>query len=444
MLILLRLLTFVRPYKKLTALVLTSTILTGIFLMLTPQIIQWTLDNTNLSQGKLEIGTLLLAGLAILITSMMRGVFYYLQQYEGERLSQQIAYDLRNEIYDRLQRLSFAYHDKAQIGQIMSRATQDVEGVRFYINMGVIRLIYTLGLIIIAFVLMAITNWHLALVSCAVLPFIAAQSIYTQSKMRPMWLNVQDGMGRMGTVLQENLSGVRVVKAFSREEFESKKFKKDVDYLFDWSFATNRLQAWNQPMLVGLGALASVFAVWYGGHLVVDGQLKIGELTAFLIYLTVLQLPVRSLGFVITILARAQSSGERIFEIIDAESAVKEKPNPVELNDVRGEVTFDHVAFGYDSVSAVLKDVSLDAKPGEMIALLGPTGTMSPAAVSRSTGTISATSRSPRCAARSASCNRMSSCSWTRSARTSATRGWAQQTKTSKTPPRSPASTTSS
>jgi ABC-type multidrug transport system fused ATPase/permease subunit len=374
MLILLRLLTFVRPYKKLTALVLTSTILTGIFLMLTPQIIQWTLDNTNLSQGKLEIGTLLLAGLAILITSMMRGVFYYLQQYEGERLSQQIAYDLRNEIYDRLQRLSFAYHDKAQIGQIMSRATQDVEGVRFYINMGVIRLIYTLGLIIIAFVLMAITNWHLALVSCAVLPFIAAQSIYTQSKMRPMWLNVQDGMGRMGTVLQENLSGVRVVKAFSREEFESKKFKKDVDYLFDWSFATNRLQAWNQPMLVGLGALASVFAVWYGGHLVVDGQLKIGELTAFVIYLTVLQLPVRSLGFVITILARAQSSGERIFEIIDAESAVKEKPNPVELNDVRGEVTFDHVAFGYDSVSAVLKDVSLDAKPGEMIALLGPTG----------------------------------------------------------------------
>jgi len=372
--ILLRLLTFVRPYKLLVSVVLISTILTGIFLLATPQIIEWALDHTHLAQGKLETDTLLLAGLAILGTSLLRGLFYYLQQYEGEKLSQQIAYDLRNDIYDRLQRLSFAYHDKAQIGQIMSRATQDVEGVRFYINQGVIRLIYTLALIFIAFGLMVAANWKLALVSCAVLPIIATQSIIVQTRLRPMWLKVQDGLGRMGTVLQENLSGMRVVKAFGREEFESQKFKKEVDDLFTWSFATNRVQAWNQPALIGMGAFASVLAVWYGGHLVASGELGIGQLTAFLIYLVLLQMPVRTLGFVITIFARAQSAGERIFEIIDAESAVKEKPDAIELRDVRGEVRFEHVSFGYDTVSAVLKDVSFTAQPGEVIALLGPTG----------------------------------------------------------------------
>jgi ATP-binding cassette subfamily B protein len=372
--VLIRLLAFLRPYKLQTLSVFLSTLVTGAFALATPRIIGWALDSTNLKAGSFDKTGLVIAGVAILGSSVMRGIFYYLQQYQGETLSQQVAYDLRNQIYDRLQRLSHAYHDKAQIGQIMQRATGDVEGVRFYINMGVIRLVYTLVLLLAALVLMLLSNWRLALVSWAVLPLIAARSYYVSSRMRPMWLKVQDGMGRLGTVLQENLSGVRVVKSFSREEFESKKFVREADDLFLWSFGTNRIQAFNQPLLVGLGSLSLVFAIWYGGHLAVSGSVKIGVLTEFLLYLTILQMPVRSLGFMINIIARAQSAGERIFEIIDAESAVKEKPTAYELKAVEGAVRFDHVAFGYDSISAVLRDVNIEAKPGEMIALLGPTG----------------------------------------------------------------------
>ncbi len=373
--ILLRLLSFLRPYKLKTSIVVVSTILTGFFVLASPKIIGWAIDNTNLGKTKnLDKGGLVIAGLAILISSALRGLFYYLQQYQGETLSQQVAYDLRNLIYDRLQRLSYAYHDKAQIGQIMSRATGDVEGVRFYINMGVIRLFYTIVLLLTAFGLMVFSNWRLTLVAWAMLPIIAWRSYSMASRMRPMWLKVQDGMGRLGTVLQENLSGVRVVRSFSREEFESEKFKREADDLFDWSFKANRLQASNQPLMGALGLLTLVFTIWYGGHLAVSGSVTVGELTEFLLYLTILQLPVRSLGFMVTMFARAQSSGERIFEIIDAESAVKQKPDAYELAQVEGGVRFNNVSFGYDAISPVLREIQIEAKPGEMIALLGPTG----------------------------------------------------------------------
>src|SRR5581483_3145809 len=169
--VLLRLLGFLRPYKARTTVVLISTFLTGLFVLMTPSILGWAIDNTNLAPGKdLDKLGLVLAGAAILTSSLLRGIFYYLQQYQGETLSQQVAFDLRNQIYDRLQRLSYAYHDKAQIGQIMSRATQDVEGVRFYINFGIIRLFYTLVLLFIALGLMMSANIKLALVTWAVLP----------------------------------------------------------------------------------------------------------------------------------------------------------------------------------------------------------------------------------------------------------------------------------
>jgi ATP-binding cassette subfamily B protein len=372
--VLIRLLSFLHVYKWRTLVVVVSTFATGIFVLVQPALIGWAIDNAIKKSGTLNTTGLVVAGGAILGSSALRGFFYYLQQYEGETLSQQVAYDLRNQIYDRLQRLSYAYHDKAQIGQIMSRATGDVEGVRFYINMGVIRLFYTIVLMAIAFGLMVAANWRLALVAWSIIPFMAGVSYYMARTMRPMWLKIQDGQARTSTVLQENLSGVRVVKSFSREEFESEKFKEEADDLFDWSFKQNRVQAKYQPLLIGLGSLTLVFTIWYGGHLVADGTLQIGVLTAFLLYLTILQMPVRTLGFMVNMFSRAQSSGERIFEIIDAESAVKEKPDAYELTGVRGEVRFDQVAFGYDTISAVLKEIDIVAQPGEVVALLGPTG----------------------------------------------------------------------
>jgi ATP-binding cassette subfamily B protein len=199
-------------------------------------------------------------------------------------------------------------------------------------------------------------------------------SIWNSARLRPIWTRIQDEQGRMSTVLQENLSGMRVVKSFAREGFESLKFWKEIKVLFDDSYASNQIQAFVSPLINGLGALAIVVTVWFGSHDIAAGRMTVGELTAFLFYLTLLQLPVRSLGFMVNIIARATSSGIRIYEILDAESAVKEKPNAIDMRDITGEVRFENVSFGYDSISPVLRNIDIDAKPGELVALLGPTG----------------------------------------------------------------------
>jgi ATP-binding cassette subfamily B protein len=240
--------------------------------------------------------------------------------------------------------------------------------------MGLVRMFYTVMLLVVALGLMLAANWRLALVSWIFLPIIAIRSFQFSWKMRAHWDRIQEEQGRMSTVLQENLSGMRVVKSFAREAFESRKFLTEVTALFRDSYAQNRLQAFNQPLMTGLGALSVVVCVWYGGREVDAGRMNVGQLTSFLFYLTLLQMPVRTIGFMINSFSRAQASGTRIYEILDAESAVKEKPSAIELKDAQGHVRFEDVSFGYDSVSAVLRGIDIDAQPGQMVALLGPTG----------------------------------------------------------------------
>jgi ABC-type multidrug transport system fused ATPase/permease subunit len=370
--VLIRMLGFLRPYKARLLLAALSVFGSAAFVLVQPKLIGWAVE-TGI-KGTDEKHLLVIAALAILGASVMRGLFQFGQTYVGEWLSQHVAFDIRNAIYDRLQRLSYAYHDKAQIGQVMSRATQDVEGVRFYISMGILRLAYTVVLLLVALILMASSNLRLALISWSFLPLMAIISIVSQAKLRPIWTRVQDQQGRMSTVLQENLSGMRVVKSFARETFESRKFEKEIQSLFVDSYYTNRVMSVMSPAMNGLGALSIVTIVWFGGHEVADGNLSIGDLTAFLFYLQLLQMPVRTLGFMVNIIARAVSSGQRIYEILDAESAVKEKPNAIEFKDVKGSVRFEDVSFGYDSISPVLRQIDIEARPGELVALLGPTG----------------------------------------------------------------------
>jgi ATP-binding cassette subfamily B protein len=384
--VLIRLLSFLRPYKRRVILAWLCVCGASLFVLVSPQLVAWAIDTglkvriegvdgatkTGVALGSTH--TLVIAALAIVGAAAARGVFAYGQTYLAEWVSQRVAYDLRNAIYDHLQRLSYAYHDRAQTGQIMSRATQDVEGVRMYISMGVLRLLYIVILLAAVLGLMLFANWRLALASWVFLPPIAWRSVVMTTRLRPIWLRVQDGLARLGTVMQENLTGVRVVKAFSREEHESRKFAVEAGALFQDSYATNRIQAVNSPMLTALWMMATVATIWFGGREIIAGRLEPGELAAFMLYLTILQMPVRVLGWVVILFARAQSAGERIYEILDAESAVKEKPGAVELRSVKGRVRFDKVCFGYDIISPVLRDVSLEARPGEVVALLGPTG----------------------------------------------------------------------
>lgn len=375
----LRLLSYVWNYKSRLLVVLFALSGLTLFQLIGPWLVARAIDvgiaidpETNLPDGNAQ--TLMVAGLLIVGAAFARGFFQFLQTYLGEFISQRVAYDIRNDIYDHLQRLSFAYHDKAQTGQVMQRATQDVEGVRMFISLGVVRLVYVVALLIGTLVMMLVVDWRLALVTWLFIPPTAAVSIRMTSLLRPIWLEVQNLQGRVGVVLQENLSGMRVVKAFGREELEKQKFETEAQNLFDNSYKTNRIQAKFGPIINGIWAVAMVATAWYGARQILSGDLTTGQLTQFMLYLTMLQMPVRSLGFITMFWARASTSGQRIYDILDAESAVKEKAGAPELASVQGHVVFENVSFGYDAISPVLRDVSIDAKPGEIIALLGQTG----------------------------------------------------------------------
>ena len=256
----------------------------------------------------------------------------------------------------------------------MSRATQDVEAVRWFVSMGILRGAYIVILMVSILLLMAFTNWKLALVVWAFIPLIAWRSTVMALTLRPIWTKIQEGLARMATVLQEALTGARVVKAFAREEYEGEKFEREAQAVFQDSYTSARIQATNAPLMSGLWLAATAATLWVGGREVANGNLDIGELTAFLLYLTVLQMPVRVLGWVIMISSRANAAGQRIYEILDAESAVKEKPNAVDLKNVKGNVRFDDVSFGYDAISPVLANITIEGKPGAVVALMGPTG----------------------------------------------------------------------
>ncbi|HET8943155.1 MAG TPA: ABC transporter ATP-binding protein, partial [Dehalococcoidia bacterium] len=369
------------PYKHRTALAFLCVIASGAAVLAMPQLIRWAIDyglGPERQGGELvatgEKHLLAIAAAAIVAAAVGRGVFAYGQTYLGEWISQKVAYDIRNRIYDRLQRLSYAYHDRQQTGQLMSRATQDVEAVRMFVAMGVLRGFYVVALLVAVLVLMVTSNWKLTLVVWAFLPFIAWRSTIMALALRPIWMRVQEGLARMTTVLQEALTGARVVKAFAREEYESEKFRREAEAVFGDSFMSSRLQAVNSPIMSGLWLAATAATLWVGGREIAHNNLEVGELAAFLLYLQILQMPVRSLGWIIMITSRAHSSGQRIFEILDAESAVKEKANAIVLRNVAGHVHFENVSFGYDAISPVLKDIEIDAPPGKITALMGPTG----------------------------------------------------------------------
>ena len=318
--------------------------------------------------------SLILAAVAVVAASAINGLAGYGNQYTTQVVSQQVSYDLRNAIYDRLQRLNFAYHDKNQTGQLMSRATVDVEAVRMFLAMGLLGLVGIIVQVSAITVLLILLDWRLALFTMAFVPVIAWRTITVSNSLRPVWLRVQQLMGTTGTTLQESLMGIRVVKAFSRQKEEDRKFRVSAQKLYDEQMNAARLTAFNMPLMVFLLSIPAAIILWYGGRQVIAGEMTIGGIAQFVLYLGSLAMPIRRLGVITNLYSRTVSAGQRILEVLDTESTIKDKPDAVDLGRVKGDVTFENVSFGYNAVSPSLKNLNFEVRAGQTVALLGGSG----------------------------------------------------------------------
>ena len=327
-----------------------------------------------LQVGTLSAGAITTTVLLILGISVIRGIFAYFQQYLGEALSQDVSQDIRNAFYDKVQHLSFGFHDRYHTGNLMSRAITDVENIRMFINMGVMRTPYFFILFIVVAVLLLRMDWQLGLISLGFMPIVMLQSAIVRLHMRRLWLLVQEMMAELNTVLQENLTGIRVVKSFASEDYEERKFNKHSRDVAETTVKAERIRAANTAFMSFTFMVALGLILWFGGGRVIDGRLTPGELAQFIFYMQILSMPVRMIGWMVNSYARATSAGQRLFEILDYESPVEDSTDALPMARARGHVRFENVSFAYEGGSNVLTNISLDVPPGKVIALLGAPG----------------------------------------------------------------------
>ncbi len=306
--------------------------------------------------------------------TVLKGFFHFGQGYLGAYSAQGVAYDLRNQLSRHLQRLSFSWHDRSQTGQLMARATSDVDQLRHFTGRALIQLAHFVLIGVGIGVMLFSMNWKLALASLVTLPFLLRAATQYGHKVRPLFRRAQQEVAVLASIVQENLAGARVVKAFAREQDQIKKFAHQNNFLLGQYLAAAKVQSYANPLMDVIANLSTVIVLWFGGVLVIKGELSMGQFVAFNTYLLLLVRPVRRLGFLIGQSSRAIAAGERIFEVLDAPVDVKDRLNASPLPAIRGEVEFQRVSCMYYPGLPVLREVTFKAEPGEVVALLGSTG----------------------------------------------------------------------
>jgi ATP-binding cassette subfamily B protein len=328
----------------------------------------------RLIPSAVETSTLALMALALFGASILRGLADLARTYTTDSLSQKVAYDLRNLLYDKLQHLSFAFHDAEHTGNLMSKATSDIEQVRRFVNLGLVRSLDVAIRLVAITTILGFLNWKLTLLSLAFVPCTVLQSTLVLRKLRPMWRRVQEILGESVTVLQENLVGMHVVKAFAAEEYEQQKYDRKAQELREHYFRSERLQETNGAWMSLYFTCTLGVILWFGGWEVMRGHLTAGGLTQFILYMNQLAFPIRQAARVIDSLSRAISSGQRLFDVLDARSPVAEHLQAREMGRARGHVRLHNVSFAYDTRLPALKHVTIDAAPGQITAILGAPG----------------------------------------------------------------------
>jgi ATP-binding cassette subfamily B multidrug efflux pump len=363
---------FLKEYKWLVVAAFLSLMIGNAANLVQPQFTRLIVDQ---GIGSRNMSMVIWLALAMVGFAVLRSLFSFLQGALMARTAQGVGFDLRNQLYAKIQALSFSYHDRAQTGQLMTRATSDVDLVQGFVGQGFLMVVGAVLMMIGSLVFLFITNWQLSLVMLVIVPITFSVFGTIASRVRPMFKLVQQRLAKLNTVLQESLVGVRVVKAFVREPYEAQRYADANRDLYDINIQINRRMAFFFPMIFFMSNVSTLSVYWIGGIQVIDGSLTLGEMLSFANYVMMAFWPMMMVTMIITMVSQAGASAERVFEILDAQSEVVEKPDAIELPPLRGEVAFEDVSFRYfSSGDLVLDSVNLCAEPGQVIALLGATG----------------------------------------------------------------------
>jgi ATP-binding cassette subfamily B multidrug efflux pump len=366
-----RLLHYLRPYAKQAGIAYSSMILATLLNLAIPQIIASAID-LGVSTG--QIASLYTSAAIVLAIGVVRAIAGYGQRFYGEWLTHRVAYDLRNDYYDHVQRLPFEFHDRTQTGDLMSRATSDISETERFVGIGLMDLTATILLLVGVVVAMFIKDSQLAALALIPLPVLVVTTVRFGGRIRPMFKRIQEQIAVLSTTMQESLTGIRVVKAFAREPHELEKFDRENDRWFKRRHKVIKMWANNWPFFSFTLASSVFLLLWFGGPQALTGTITVGSLFAMISYVLMLNGPVQRLGFLVNLAATAGAAATRIFEFIDQQPEVAEAPGAYAPADISGAVTFDNVAFAYRSGSKVLRGVSFEVEPGQTIALMGPTG----------------------------------------------------------------------
>lgn len=369
-----RMMGYLRPYLGWSILAFFGVAASTALMVAIPAILRDVID-VGIERGDGDF--MLTAGLLVVGLGVLRGLAGFIYRFFGERLSHHIAYDVRNQVYDRVQNLSFSYHDRARTGTLITRAISDVDEIQRYFAFGLLDGLVTLMLFLGISAVMLYTSPMLALI--ALLPMIplAYFSRNFAMSVAPMWKKIMERLQKLGNHIQENSLGAEVVRAFNREKYEIEKFSRDNEALYHERLELITKWGTYLPLSAFIIAFSTALVLFIGGVMEQQGVggVTVGLVVAFNAYVLLLAQPIRFLGFVILLMTQATSSARRVFEILDTPIEVQSKPDAIFLDDMQGIVRMEDVTFTYKGDSKpVLRNINFEAKPGQVVALLGPTG----------------------------------------------------------------------
>jgi subfamily B ATP-binding cassette protein MsbA len=366
-----RLLLFIKPYLPKLGVAVICIIMAAAANLYVPWIIKDIIDDVLANRDMVMLNTI--AG-GIVVVFFLRGLFYYGQTYLVSYIGQRVIIDVREVLYVKFQRLQLAYYEKRQTGTIMSYITNDVAALQTALVDSLIEMVTEGSVLIGSICTMFYLDWKLSLLTFITVPLIAQAMNVFGRKLKASGTVIQERTADITSLLQEAISAVRIVKSFVREAYEIDRFKKQNELNFRAQMKNVQLMSLLTPTVEFLSAVAVTVIVWFGGYEVVNGSMTAGSLIAFLTYAVNLSNPVKRISRVYGTVQKAMAAADRVFGVLDIEEKIKDKQTALDLPCIEGKVTFDHVSFAYKKGNMALKGLTLEARPGEMIALVGPSG----------------------------------------------------------------------